>query len=64
MTISVQSLKGTNKAQLKKMVDEATKEERKTLDRRFARIVKEAIEESGDPGLFDAIANKIKARIL
>jgi len=43
---------------------EASKAEREKLNKRFARIVKESIEESGDPQIRAAIANKIKARIL
>jgi hypothetical protein len=65
MTISIQALTGADKANLRKLVNNTKKkEERKKLDRRLARIIREAIEESGDPAINDAIANKIKERIL
>jgi hypothetical protein len=64
MTISSQSLDGLDKARLKNMLDDAKKKDREALNKKFARIIKEAIEESGDPQIRSTIANKIKARIL
>lgn len=66
MTISTQALKGVDRAKLKTILREAESdtEELIKLNKKLARIIKEAIEESGDTSIGDAIANKIKARIL
>ena len=66
MTISTQALKGVDRAKLKTILREAESdtEELIKLNKKLARIIKEAIEESGDTSIGDAIATKIKERIL
>ena len=64
MTISTQVLKPADKAKLRKMIREASQADRDKLHKKLGKLIKESIEEIGDPGINDAIAAKIKARIL
>jgi hypothetical protein len=64
MTISSQTLNPSDRAAFRKILREATRAERAALDKKLAKIVREAIEESGGAAVKSKIAAKIKERIL
>jgi len=64
MTISSQTLSAGDRAAFKKILKEATPKQRVALDKKLAKIVREAIEESGSAAVNSKIAAKIKERIL
>ena len=64
MTISSQTLSAGDRAAFKKILKEATPKQRIALDKKLAKIVREAIEESGSAAVNSKIAAKIKERIL
>jgi hypothetical protein len=64
MTITSQTLSAGERAAFKKILREATKTERAALDKKLAKIVREAIEESGSATVKNKIAAKVKERIL
>jgi primase-polymerase (primpol)-like protein len=64
MTVSSQSLDGTERALFKKILTETKGKKRQALDKKLGRIVREAIEESGSSTLNGVIATKIRERIL
>jgi uncharacterized membrane protein len=64
MTISSQTLSAGDRAAFRKMLKEATPKQRIALDKKLAKIVREAIEESGSAAVDSKIAAKIKERIL
>ena len=64
MTVTSQTLSAGDRAAFKKILREATRAERAALDKKLAKIVREAIEESGGAAVKSKIAAKTKERIL
>jgi hypothetical protein len=64
MTVSSQSLEGTERTQLRKILRDTKGKKRVALDKKLGRIVREAIEESGSAALNGVIAAKIREEIL
>jgi uncharacterized membrane protein len=64
MTVSSQSLKGTERSQFRKILRDAKGKKREALDKKLGRIVREAIEESESSSLNEVIAAKIREEIL
>lgn len=64
MTITSQTLSAGDRAAFKKILREATRTERAALDKKLAKIVREAIEESGSATVKNKIAAKVKEKIL
>lgn len=64
MTVSSQSLEGTERTQFRKILRDTKGKKRVALDKKLGRIVREAIEESGSSSLDGVIAAKIREQIL
>jgi len=67
MGIGMQSLKGIDKTKFKNILENASGTDKEKLDKRLARITKEAVSEAGGTTavkIRDKIAEKIKNRIL
>lgn len=64
MGVCGQSLSGQDLQRLKNLLNRADRVERARLEKRFAAIVQQAINQSNDDNISEAIASQVKAKIL